>query len=403
MIRLKILHISTFSINSGAGIATSRLNEAFNRHGWNSNIITLYNSNSKLTPTFKKTFLKKKIQIIKEKRLIQKKDDYIHFSSGEFGTDLSKLKAELVSADVIHVHWVQNNFLSYDNLAELLKEYGHKLIFNLHDTWFFTGGCHITLDCKKFETDCYRCPRLLENNNHLPKLWVFKKSQLFKNTVVCCPSSYLKNKVLRSSISPKIVEVIPNTIDTDFYKTKPKVRNSITKKVLFMALNTEDPYKGVSEFLEALKKIKSKGVNNIEILFLGANSVKFDSPYKTTYFDRTSDILKIADLFYHADVYVNSSHEESFGQTVLEAIASGTPVVAFNNSGCKEILLHKKNGYLAEFKDESDLANGILFSLNNLEFSESSFSQHVKEKFDFEIIQTLYEKLYEKLSINNLN
>ena len=59
------------------------------------------------------------------------------------------------------------------------------------------------------------------------------------------------------------------------------------------------------------------------------------------------------------------SRMEAFGQTALESLACGTPVVAFKNTGLSDIVSHKKNGCLAEFLDEKDLANGINWVLNN--------------------------------------
>ena len=59
------------------------------------------------------------------------------------------------------------------------------------------------------------------------------------------------------------------------------------------------------------------------------------------------------------------SRMETFGQTALESLACGTPVVAFKNTGLSDIVFHKKNGYLAEFLNEKDLANGINWVLNN--------------------------------------
>ena len=59
------------------------------------------------------------------------------------------------------------------------------------------------------------------------------------------------------------------------------------------------------------------------------------------------------------------SKMETFGQTALEALACGTPVVAFNKTGLSDIVKHKENGFLAEFMNEKDLANGIDWILKN--------------------------------------
>ena len=70
-------------------------------------------------------------------------------------------------------------------------------------------------------------------------------------------------------------------------------------------------------------------------------------------------------LYSSADVMVVPSKMETLGQTAIESLACGTPVVAFNNTGLSDIISHKKNGYLAEFLNEQDLANGINWILKN--------------------------------------
>ena len=59
------------------------------------------------------------------------------------------------------------------------------------------------------------------------------------------------------------------------------------------------------------------------------------------------------------------SKMETFGLTALEALSCGTPVVAFNKTGVSDIVKHKENGFLAEFMNEKDLANGIDWILKN--------------------------------------
>jgi len=73
----------------------------------------------------------------------------------------------------------------------------------------------------------------------------------------------------------------------------------------------------------------------------------------------------MADLYSMADVYVNPSLQESFGYTILESMLCGTPVVAFNTGAVSEIIDHKQNGYLADYKSAEDLAKGIMWILSS--------------------------------------
>jgi len=56
---------------------------------------------------------------------------------------------------------------------------------------------------------------------------------------------------------------------------------------------------------------------------------------------------------------------DNFPTTILESQACGTPVVGFNVGGIPDMIKHKENGYLAIYKDAQDLAEGIMFCLDN--------------------------------------
>ena len=92
------------------------------------------------------------------------------------------------------------------------------------------------------------------------------------------------------------------------------------------------------------------------------------------------------------------SKQESFGQTASEAMACGTPVVAFNSTGLKDIIDHKINGYLAEPFNSEDLKNGIEWILNNDNYQ--ALSKNAREKvikhFSEEVLTPKFIELYKK-------
>jgi len=78
-------------------------------------------------------------------------------------------------------------------------------------------------------------------------------------------------------------------------------------------------------------------------------------------------------LLYNAcDVFILPSLAEAFGQTALEAIACGRPVVGFNIGGIPDIIKHKVTGYLANYKDADDLSLGIRWVLDNQRYNDLS-------------------------------
>ena len=75
----------------------------------------------------------------------------------------------------------------------------------------------------------------------------------------------------------------------------------------------------------------------------------------------------MAEIYNLADVLVNPSTQEAFGYTACEAMACGTPVVAFPVGGLREQIIHLQNGYLAEFQNAQDIAKGIIYCAENRE------------------------------------
>ena len=96
------------------------------------------------------------------------------------------------------------------------------------------------------------------------------------------------------------------------------------------------------------------------------------------------------------------SKMETLGQTAIEALACGTPVVAFNDTGLSDIVEHKKSGYLAEFLNVKDLANGIEWVLkNSFENTLTDNSRkRVENSFSEEVIIKKYQNTYNSLLSN---
>jgi len=253
------------------------------------------------------------------------------------------------------------------------------LVWTIHDMWPLTGHCYNPLDCECWREGCGKCPdmksyiRLLVDTTGFMvsiKRRVVQKSRM----TVVCPSIWMKGLVEASPVfSGKDIRCIPNGIDTDLFRpfdrSALRLRWGIPESkqvILFVASQVDDPRKGYSYFLEALSRLT---LPKQQLLVLTMGSGKFPAeglsgiPVKSLGF--LSDELRMAEVYALADVLVMPSLQENLPNIVLESLACGTPVVCFDNSGQKEIVKHRENGYLASLNDAADLASGIAFVLKS--------------------------------------
>jgi len=127
------------------------------------------------------------------------------------------------------------------------------------------------------------------------------------------------------------------------------------------------------------------------------NSLNFD--YPVHHFGYMPGDLSLRILYNAADVMVMPSIQENLANTIMESLACGTPVVAFDIGGNRDMIEHQKNGYLAEPFSPVSLAKGIDWVLNYTLRQELSHNarQKVIERFDSIKVAEQYLGLYKKI------
>ena len=91
---------------------------------------------------------------------------------------------------------------------------------------------------------------------------------------------------------------------------------------------------------------------------------------------------------------------ESFGQTASESFACGTPVVAFDTSGLRDIVDHQVNGFLANPYNSNSLAEGIKWVLEDkqrLSVLNRNSRKKAEDKFSMDKYVESYYNLYKSL------
>lgn len=335
------------------------------------------------------------------------------FSTAVAGTDITR-QATVKNADIIHLHWTNSGYLSINNIRQLF-ETGKPIVWTLHDMWAFTGGCHYAGDCDHFLNECGNCWMLrnagdndISHKGWLRKAFMYKAAQ---NIVFVACSRWLADVAKTSSLLKDFrVEAIPNPIDTTIFSPGDKAAsrkkwsiNPGAKVILFGAANILDRRKGLTYLVEALGDLKANynDIEDIEIVIFGKNK-SFDVnllPFKVYEMNIITSQQDMASLYSAADVYVTPAIEDNLPNTVMEALACGTPVVAFNTGGIPDMVDHLQNGYLAQFKSGIDFAKGINYVLNsgNGNRLAANARKKVLDNFTNEIVAEKYIAVYNSI------
>lgn len=322
------------------------------------------------------------------------------------GTDLSG-NPSIKEADIIHLHWINQGFLSLKDIEALVK-LNKPIVWTMHDMWPCTSICHHARDCEKFQTGCESCFFLKSKGKDLSTSVFDKKLSLYKDaniTFVGC-SRWLSGRAKKSYLlQDKTVLSIPNPIDTEVYHPMDQgtARELLglpsgKKLLLFGALNVTDKRKGIDYLIAALRKIEKQ---DVELVVFGQvkDDIRGLFPVPIHSMGYLSDESKIVALYNAVDIFITSSLEENLPNTIMESMACGTPCVGFEIGGIPEMIDHKINGYVTNYKDANDLANGIQWVLEHGDQQALSDAcvKKVQENYTEEVVAKQYIELYERL------
>ena len=262
---------------------------------------------------------------------------HLHFSKKNLfaldianaGNDITSLP-EFKEADVIHLHWVNQGMLSLKGIRKILNS-GKPVVWTMHDIWPASSICHLTLGCHHYNNGCGNCKYLPQGggkNDLSARIWKKKQKVYSAGSIsfVTCSRWLASEAKLSGLLAGQRIETIPNPIDTHLYRPEDK------KEARLRTLLPEDKH---------------------IILFEGK------LPFPTISLGYVSEDKRIVDIYNAADVFVLPSLSENLPNTIMEAMACGVPSVGFKVGGIPEMIDHRRNGYVANYRDAKDLAAGI--------------------------------------------
>lgn len=410
---MKILHLNTNDLNGGAARAAYRLHTSLNTAGYDSYMLVMNKqSDERKIIKLKQSKWIKLIDVIYD-FVYKKCFTLLYRPTAYFSTNrlvVSSLIANIrqINPDIIHLHWVTDQFI---NLHDLLK-LKIPVFWSLHDMWAFTGGCHYNDTCSRYELGCNKCP-LLRHSLFLPRISrkeIYSKREIYSKLNNFCMNG-LSRWMMREAMASytntdyQIIN-LPNVINTnDFSNVSQDSARCIlglpldSKIIIFGAMNAvSDSRKGFDLLVSALNQMNNK--KNIQLVIFGSShydDLLSDFPVKCLGHLHDDCSLKL--LYSAADVMVVPSRQENLANTIMESLACGTPVVAFDIGGNSDMVDHEQNGYLAKPFDCSDLSFGISWVIYNSNYEQLSTNARKKvlDNFSEEIVVPKYIAAYNDL------
>lgn len=321
-----------------------------------------------------------------------------------YGEDITELP-EFKEADIIHLHWINQGFLSISGLKKIFDS-GKPVVWTMHDMWPCTGICHHSRDCDNYFNGCHNCQYLrFPGSRDLSSRVYQKKTNIYSEsniTFIAC-SNWLRERASHSRLlkgHPLIN--IPNPIDTDFFKPEHKENVGQTYRILFGSAKVSDKRKGIDYFIKACNILKEKHPElSIKVVCYGQNSEVLSSlvPYPVESKGYVSGDAAIRDLYNSVDLFVTPSLEDNLPNTIMEAMACGVPCVGFDVGGIPEMIEHKETGYVAEYKSAEDFADGIVWTLDKTRYEQLSKAsrQKVIANYSEDKVAEQYIRLYQSL------
>lgn len=234
----------------------------------------------------------------------------------------------------------------------------------------------------------YDASSLLNNSNYVNDL-----KPVFEYADVIAVSNYMAQRLIEKGALSEKIRVIYYGISAEKFpfidRTPVAEKHKRGEKVTFLQVSNFNRKKGHKYTVEAFKRALEK-YSNLRLILAGDGELKTEieqlcqsykinscvefpgnvNPYQVY------DYMKQADVFVHHSVTAPSGDQEGIPNVIIEAMATGLPVISTFHAGIPELITDGKNGFLVKEKDVDGYVNAIDCALH----SESSVNRNASEK-----------------------
>jgi glycosyltransferase involved in cell wall biosynthesis len=418
---LNVVHISASDLGGGAARAAYRLHVGLRRAGCESTMLVVdkrsddfhvarYQFQLSLAERLKRRVRNRVLKWNWQTYEAKRPKGLEPFSSdqSQVGGDVS---LALPLSGIINLHWVAG-FIDYNQFFSRVPN-RTPVVWTLHDMNPFTGGCHYALGCSAYISGCGSCPQLGSTTQRDLAFTIFhRKRRAVLNVAnnrlhIVSPSHWLARQAGESAVFRNLeISVIPNGLDVDSFQPRNKqvAREALgidqkAKVVLFIAESISVHRKGLDLLLDALDALSD--VQGLCLLTAGSGNFMVQHKVAHCHMNHVNSDRILSVIYSAADVLVAPSRQENLAQTAIEAMACGTPVVAFQVGGFLDIVRPGLTGLLAKAADVRELRDCIARLLSDSALRAemaANCRQVVLKEYSLELQAKRYLCLYESLS-----
>ncbi len=411
---LKVTLVCHSDLLGGASVVTYRLMNALRDEGVEARMVVYTRISNDDNVSLISTRYKRGVKFILERARIFlangfSRDKLFKVSIANTGTSLHR-HPWVREADVVVLSWVNQGLMSLKGLKRL-GALGKPIFWTMHDMWCCTGICHHAYECRGYIDSCGRCPFLTGKiGNDLSRKVLRRKKKVYdRMDITFMPvSNWLARKCRESTLlKNQKIEVIHNAFPIDTFPTRSNVKVTSydieydSELILFGAARIDDPIKGLKYTIDALNYIFDnypEVANKSMAVFFGdlrdrslLDGLRF--PYR--WIGRVNDPKALRLLYARANVVVSTSLYETLPGTLIEGQAAGCYPVSFGMGGQDDIIEHKKNGFIAEYKNPESVAEGIMWALRQPDRREE-LHRGVEERFSSRTIARKYIAAFQR-------
>lgn len=315
-------------------------------------------------------------------------------------------RIDALAPDVVHLHWVYGGMMSLEDIARIERP----VVWTMHDMWPFCGAEHYaTTDSWKSGYQGGTTPLARLNRS----VWS-RKRQVWKTPRhMVAPSRWMGECASNSPLMEGWeISVVPNPIDLDVWapfdsRASRQILGLPPDRplVAFGAMGgCTEPRKGFDLLRDSLRRLASLS-EGIELVVFGERRPKDadDLGFPAHYLGHLHDDASLRLLYCAVDAMAIPSRQDNLPNTGVEALACGTPVVAFDACGMRDIVRHENTGWLAKAFDTQDFAQGISWVIDpsRRQILRGQARAYAQDSFSEAIVGSRYNDIYCGIHVGN--